>query len=283
MRESSMAQQRIRKVIIPAAGLGTRFLPITKAIPKEMLPIGNVPALHIILQEAVAAGMTDICLIINEHKQAIQDYFTPVNHAVRPWSDVKNQSLIESLEKLLSSISIHYIFQQKPAGLGDAILHARDYVGDEYCAVMLPDDLIRSATPAIGELAVVAASLPACVLAVQEVPRHKVSSYGIISTQQRLTDTVFLVNDVVEKPSVEKAPSALAIVGRYIFSPDIFVELAAIKKVHTQGELQLTDAIARLIKKEGKVLATTLSGVRYDTGTPLGWLEANNGYILHQE
>lgn len=269
----------IDRVVIPAAGLGTRFLPITKAIPKEMLPIGNIPAIHLILEEALASGITNIDLIINNTKQSLRDYLTPRIHSNDPlYQSSNNQKLLAPLDALLAQLHISYIPQPTPKGLGDAVLMAQETIGNHFFGVMLPDDLMKGEIPSLKELMTIAIQYQATVIAVQEIPPHLTTAYGIIGIETTISEGIFTVNKLIEKPEPHMAPSNLGIIGRYILSPAIFPLLNSLKNTQQKGEIQLTDALNLLAIHKYPILAYKTNALRYDIGTPKGWLAANCAY-----
>ncbi len=271
---------KITKVIIPAAGWGTRFLPFTKAVPKEMVPLLNKPAIQYIVQEAVDSGINNCIVITSAHKQALINYFSP-QPALEGFLQEKNKlSLLTGLQNLCNSVTMGYIIQETALGLGHAVGLAKNKITDDYCAVMLPDDIMVSTPPALAQLITIAQTYKASVIAVQEVPDNAVSSYGIVAIKKQIEPGIFEVSSVVEKPTVANAPSRLAIIGRYILSQKIFKALDELKPA-ANGEIQLTDAIASLIASGEKVLAYTVQGTRYDVGTPHGWLTANRDMARH--
>lgn len=269
----------ISKVIIPAAGLGTRFLPCTKAIPKEMLPIGPLPAMHLIAEEALAAALTNFLIITGKGKEAISDYFDTNAHLEQILDEQKKLPLIQSVSRIVRAANFTYIRQPEPLGLGHAVWMARHSIGKEYCAIMLPDDIICSQSSGIGQLLRIARQEKTSVIAVQEVPTHELSSYGVISIKKTITPNLFQVGGLVEKPQPKDAPSNLAVVGRYVLSHKIFQALDQISSYATQ-ELQLTDAINCMLHTNERVFAYKIQGIRHDIGTPLGWLKANIHYGL---
>lgn len=273
----------ISKAIIPAAGLGTRFLPITKVIAKELLPILEKPAIHYVVQEAMDASLTDICFIISKEKEALRHYFEPNNAALQQIIEQKKlQKRIAATNELIGKGTYSYRIQEHPQGLGHAVLQARDFVAHQLlCAVLLPDDILVGSIPAIAQLSEIALAKNATVLAVMQVTPDKVSSYGMVSIKQALSDRLFELNHIVEKPAIGQAPSEYAVIGRYILTPDIFDALMHIKP-GAQGELQLTDAITYRIDQGKKVFACVVDNKRFDTGTPYGWLEANCYYAQQQ-
>lgn len=260
----------ITKVVIPAAGLGTRFLPFTKSVPKELLPIYNKPAIHWILEELLQCGLTDLSMIMHERKRSLRDYLQPTQDI---FQTLHNNDL-QLLEQLISQFSIHFINQDQPLGLGHAISLARESIGHNYFAIVLPDDLIIEETPMLMAMIELAQKHVALVVAVEEVPDERVASYGIVKVQEYMPHNTYRLNAVIEKPQLHNAPSRLGIVGRYVCPPEIFDALDAVKPT-TKREWQLTDAIHYLLKQDFPVLAYKVTGQRFDLGTPAGWLEAN--------
>lgn len=264
----------INACVIPAAGLGSRFLPFTKAVPKELLPILNKPAIHYIVEEALRSGITNCCIITSDRKQAIKDYFTKEDL----YTSAAAKKLLESVHELIDRMAFSYIVQHNPKGLGHAISLAHKTIGNEhYFGIMLPDDLIYGQQPALSELIHIAQTHNASVIAVQEVPAEKVSSYGIISYDEAYNDHTFNINKLIEKPSIELAPSRLGIIGRYILSPKIFTILDKTRP-GSGGEIQLTDAIETLLSQGERIIAYKIDGTRFDLGSPQGWIDANNTY-----
>ncbi len=270
----------IDKVIIPAAGRGTRFLPVTKSIPKEMLPILNKPAIQYIVEEGLESNIQHFCIITNEEKQSIKHYFSPhayLDSVLKP----DRRKLLASVDIILEKAYFTYINQEKPLGNGHAILLARDVIGDEFFGVCFPDDIIIADDPALGQLITIARQEKVSVLAVQEVPEDRVSSYGIVAVKKQLSPNLFEIDHLVEKPNAKDAPSNLAIIGRYVLSPKIFDSLEAVPP-HANGELQLTDAMEHMIHHTNeKIYAYKVQGTRYDTGVPQGWLQAIIDIALH--
>lgn len=269
-------KQKIRKAIIPAAGLGTRFLPATKAQPKEMLPIVDKPAIQFIVEEALASGIEEILVIIGRNKRSIEDHF---DRSVELELQLKSQGKYEMLKMVqkISDITVHFIRQKEARGLGDAVLCARQFIGDEPFAVLLGDDIVDAEVPCLSQLIEVYNDLGGSVLGVQQVPQDKVSAYGIVDPED-VKPNVWRARDLVEKPEVDEAPSRLAVLGRYILRPAIFDILE-----HTRPgrghEIQLTDAINELAQKEA-VYAYNFDGRRYDIGDKEGFLEATVEYAL---
>lgn len=268
----------IRKAVIPAAGFGTRFLPATKAQPKEMLPIVDTPAIQYIVKEALDSGIEEILIITGRSKRAIEDHFdSSVELEELLQKQGKNKQL--AMVKDLADIKIHFIRQKSPRGLGDAVLCAKAFIGDEPFAVLLGDDIVYNPEkPCLQQLMDCYEQHPGIILGAQFVPNEKVSSYGIVSGEP-LADNLYRVHGLVEKPSVDKAPSNLAVLGRYILTPDIF-DILENTKPGVGNEVQLTDALAAS-KTDSYALA--YEGVRYDTGDKLGYLKATVEYALRNE
>lgn len=265
------AIKQVRKAVIPAAGLGTRFLPATKATPKEMLPIVDKPTIQYIIEEALASGIEDILIITGRSKRAIEDHFDrSIELELNLAAGGKAQEL--EMVKKISDIRIHYIRQKEPRGLGHAILCAKQFIGDEPFAVLLGDDVVDGEVPALKQLMDVYDKTGASVLGVQEVPQEKVSFYGIVASEPTVEPRTFTVSDMVEKPGVEEAPSRLAVLGRYIINPEVFPILEATKPGRG-NEIQLTDALKELAKLQ-KMYAYNFEGRRYDVGDKQGFLEA---------
>lgn len=268
----------IRKAVIPAAGFGTRFLPATKAQPKEMLPIVDTPAIQYIVKEALDSGIEEILIITGRSKRAIEDHFDScVELEELLQKQGKNKQL--AMVKDLADIKIHFIRQKSPRGLGDAVLCAKAFIGDEPFAVLLGDDIVYNPEkPCLQQLMDCYEQHPGIILGAQFVPNEKVSSYGIVSGEP-LADNLYRVHGLVEKPSVDKAPSNLAVLGRYILTPDIF-DILENTKPGVGNEVQLTDALAA---SKTDTYALAYEGVRYDTGDKLGYLKATVEYALRNE
>ena len=263
---------RVRKAVIPAAGLGTRMLPITKSMPKEMLPIVDKPVIHYVVEEAIKAGIDDILIITGKGKRAIEDYFDrsfELEYYLREKGKVNELKQIEEIGEM---VDIYYVRQKKPLGLGDAILHAEKHVNGEPFAVLLGDDIIISQKPAIGQLMEVAKRRDASVIGVEEVPFELVGRYGIVDGE-KVEDGLYRIRSLVEKPSPEEAPSNIAIIGRYVLTPDVFDALNETSP-GKGGEIQLTDALGTLLK-EREMFAKRIEGKRYDIGSRVGFIRAN--------
>jgi UTP--glucose-1-phosphate uridylyltransferase len=270
---------KIRKAIIPAAGLGTRFLPATKAMPKEMLPIVDKPTIQYIIEEAVASGIEDIIIVTGKGKRSIEDHFDisfELEHSLMSNGKMK---LLDEVRKTSQMVDIHYIRQKEPRGLGHAVWCARKFIGDEPFAVLLGDDIVESETPCLRQMIDEFAKLQASILGVQQVRDHEVSRYGIVDGIP-LSDRVHEVKGLVEKPKREQSPSNIAIMGRYILSPSIFAILER-QETGAGGEIQLTDAISTLNRTE-KVYAYNFQGKRHDVGEVLGFIKSNIEFALQR-
>lgn len=267
------------KTIIPAAGLGTRFLPFTKAVPKEMLPLLNKPAIQYIIEEAFNADIKNILMIVSKNKEAVVNHFDNDLELEMILKERGNLDLLNNLKKMSSELFFSYIRQQEPLGLGHAIWLARHSVNKEYFCVQLPDEIIISKVPALAQLIKVARQEKATVVGVQEVPLEMASHYGMVAIKKQITPNLFQVSHLVEKPDQKDAPSNLALVGRYILSHKIFPALETIE-TDAKGELQLTDAISQMMFNNEKVFAYKIQGIRYDIGNPIGWLKALIGCAL---
>jgi UTP--glucose-1-phosphate uridylyltransferase len=272
MSSPGAAQSRvIRKAVFPAAGLGTRFLPATKAQPKEMLPLVDKPIIQYGVEEAVASGVDNIILVTGRGKNAIEDHFdVSVELETFLESRGKKEQLAE-IRQISNLINFSYVRQGEPLGLGHAVLVTKNLVGDEPFAVILGDDVIDAQPPALKQMIAVFEEFRGPVLCVERVPKQDVSSYGIIDAEE-IRPGVYKIRDMVEKPSREEAPSDLAIIGRYILTPDIFPALEATVSDRT-GEIQLTNGLRRLLK-DRPIYGCRVDGVRHDTGNKLGFLKA---------
>jgi UTP--glucose-1-phosphate uridylyltransferase len=262
----------VRKAVFPAAGLGTRFLPATKAQPKEMLPLVDKPIIQYGVEEAVAAGIDNIILVTGRGKNAIEDHFD-VSVELETFLDARGKrEQLEEVRKISNLINFAYVRQGEPLGLGHAVLVTRELVGDNPFAVILADDVIDAEPPAIRQLIDTFERVGGPVLAVERVPRDEISSYGVIAPAEDLGNGVYRVQDLVEKPPAAEAPSDLAIIGRYILTPDIFPALERTKSDRT-GEIQLTNGLRDLVRTR-PIYACEVRGVRHDTGNKLGYLKA---------
>lgn len=261
----------IRKAVIPAAGLGTRFLPATKSMPKEMLPVIDKPIIQFVVEEAIASGIEDILFVTGRGKRAIEDYFDASPELERHLERNGKISLLKEIQDISSLADIHYIRQKEPKGLGDAIAKAERHIGNEPFAVMLGDDIIRSKIPCLKQLIDLYNSHGGSIIAVEKVPEEKISEYGIIKGK-KVEDSLYILDDIFEKPLPEEAPSNIGAVGRYIFTSEIFDCICSIKP-GVGNEIQLTDAIRLLINKEN-VYAYCFNGRRYDAGDKFGYVQS---------
>jgi UTP--glucose-1-phosphate uridylyltransferase len=273
---------RIRKAVFPAAGLGTRFLPATKAQPKEMLPLVDKPIIQYVIEEAVAAGLTNIIIVTGRGKNAIEDHFDKAYELEHLLEGRGKTELLEQVRAVSSMINVSYVRQGEALGLGHAVLVAKDLVGDEPFAVMLGDDIIDSQVPCMKQMVEVFDRVQGPVVAVHQVPKPEISSYGVIDgAPEGDGGRVYRVRDLVEKPPAEKAPSDLAIIGRYILTPDVFEALERTPRDHA-GEIQLTNGIRALAEKR-PVYGYRFDGVRHDAGNKLGFLKATVEFALKRE
>ena len=271
---------KVKKAIIPAAGLGTRFLPATKAQPKEMLPIVDKPTIQYIIEEAIASGIEEILIITGRNKNCIEDHFDKSIELEMQLEKSGKSELLELVRDISEMVNIHYIRQKEPKGLGHAILCAKTFVGHEPFAVLLGDDVVDSEKPCLSQLMECYEKYETSILGVQKVPYEKVSKYGIVDGEFK-EDNVYKVNKLIEKPSEEEAPSNIAILGRYIISPTIF-EILEETKPGKGGEIQLTDALETLNKVED-IYAYVFEGRRYDVGDKQGFLEATVEFALKKD
>ncbi|MCM3739785.1 UTP--glucose-1-phosphate uridylyltransferase GalU [Oceanobacillus luteolus] len=270
---------KVKKAIIPAAGLGTRFLPVTKAMPKEMLPIVDKPTIQYIVEEAIASGIEDIIIVTGKGKRAIEDHF---DHNYELEQTLLNKEKFDLLEKVnqASNIELHYIRQKEPKGLGHAVWCARKFIGNEPFAVLLGDDIVEADTPGLKQLIDQFDEKQSSIVGVQTVGEHETHRYGIVDPSTK-EDRLYEVNHFVEKPKPGTAPSNLAIMGRYIFTPEIFNHLDK-QHIGAQGEIQLTDAI-QMLNEEQKVYAYDFQGTRHDVGDVMGFLKTTVEMALENE
>ena len=267
-----MSMRKVRKAVFPVAGLGTRFLPATKASPKEMLPVVDKPLIQYAVEEAVAAGITDMIFVTGRSKRAIEDHFDKAYELETELSLKAKTEMLEIVQNILPKhVNCIYIRQAEPLGLGHAVLCAKPVVNDEPFAVLLADDLLDGEPPVLRQMVDTFDYYRCSVLGVQDVPREQTRSYGIVASRP-MGERVEQVAGIVEKPHPDKAPSTLGVVGRYILTPRIFHHLETIKP-GSGGEIQLTDGIASLLAEE-QVLAYRFDGIRYDCGSKLGYLQA---------
>ena len=268
---------KIRKAVITAGGWGTRFLPVTKAQPKEMLPLINKPLIQYAVEEAINSGIEQIILVTSLGKNAIEDYFDrsfELEYLLEKRGETK---LAEEMRKLSAMVNVCYIRQKEQLGLGHAVLATKGIVGEEPFAVILPDDIIESEVPALKQMLDIYEQYKTSVVAVERIEREDTVKYGVIKPNY-VSERVYQVMHLVEKPMPEKAPSDLGIVGRYILTPQVFGALS-VTQPGANREIQLTDALQAILKEE-KIYACEFKGIRYDTGTPSGWLKASIAYAL---
>lgn len=271
---------KIRKAIIPAAGLGTRFLPATKAQPKEMLPIVDKPAIQYIVEEAIASGIEDIIIVTGRNKRAIEDHFDKNIELELTLQEQGKHELLQIVQTVSNLVNVHYIRQKQPLGLGHAVLCASKFIGDEPFALLLGDDIIDSDPPCLGQMMNLYEQMGSSIIAVQEVPWDETNKYGIISPASQYNGMTY-IQDLVEKPDIGTAPSNLAVIGRYIIEPDIFPILETCKPGRG-GEIQLTDAL-RVLNATKQMVAFPQPGKRYDTGDKLGYIEATIEFALQRK
>jgi len=267
----------LRKVVIPAAGLGTRFLPATKAIPKEMLPIVDTPTIQLVVEEAVKAGVEQVVVVNGRGKSAIEDHFDRSYELEDTLSRKKSTELLRQVRRISDMVRLVSVRQKEPLGLGHAVLAAKPTIGDEWFGVLLGDDLIDSDDPAIGQLARVATQTGRAAVALMPVRDDQTHMYGVAAGQPQ-ADGNILVDRIVEKPPRGSAPSNLAVVGRYLLPPDVFGILEKVKP-GAGGEIQLTDALA-VLAQQGRLIGVRFQGERHDAGDRLGYLQANLAYAL---
>lgn len=272
---------KIKKAVIPAAGLGTRFLPVTKAVPKELLPIVDVPTLQVILEEAADSGIEDVLLVVSDQRQAIRTHFSPAPELDTFLFDHGKEALQARIAKIPEIVNLHYIVQEEPRGLGHAVSLARDFADGDAIAVLLGDDVVAAEPPALAQLIDVYEHTGTSVIGVQPVAKEAIHKYGIVAPAQGLEQGRCPIASLVEKPVAEEAPSNLAILGRYIITPALFDILDATKP-GKGNEIQLTDALNTLAAQE-TMTACIFSGRRYDVGDQLGFIEANIEFGLKRQ
>ncbi|CEH35634.1 UTP--glucose-1-phosphate uridylyltransferase GalU [Romboutsia lituseburensis] len=270
----------VKKAIIPAAGLGTRFLPATKSQPKEMLPIVDKPTLQYIIEEAINSGIEEILIITGRNKKSIEDHFDKSVELELELEQKGKQEMLEMVRDISNMVNIHYIRQKEPKGLGHAIHCAKSFIGNEPFAVLLGDDIVDCETPCLKQLISAYDEYKTTILGVQEVAKEDTNKYGILDVKH-IEDRVYKVKDMVEKPSVEEAPSNVAILGRYIITPAIF-DILKNQEPGKGGEIQLTDALKTLGNQEA-IYAYNFEGRRYDVGDKFGFLEATIDFALKRD
>src|SRR5919107_735675 len=271
---------KIRKAVIPVAGLGTRFLPATKTVPKELLPIIDIPSIQYVVQEAVDAGIQEIIFVTGRGKDGIEDHFGEAPELEQILADRGQTASVEMLRRIAEMTEVVSVRQKKPLGLGHAVLCARDLVGDEPFAVMLADDLIDAETPGIRQLVEIFTETEESVVALMKVPLDEVHQYGVIKGKE-VKPRLYAVEATVEKPAAKDAPSQLAIIGRYVLRPEIFSILQTLPPGRG-GEIQLTDGLARLVQ-ERKIFGCEFTGDRYDIGDKFGFVRATVAYALKRK
>lgn len=271
-------KQEVHKAVIPAAGLGIRFLPVTKSMPKEMLPIIDKPVIHYVVEEAIASGIDDIIIITGRGKRAIEDYFDAAPELEMRLKDRHNS--LDKIQQLSNLPTIHYVRQREPNGLGDAILNSEHHIGNEPFAILLGDDIIVNSKPCTAQLMSIYSRFKSSVISVEHVPYEKIHQYGIIKGSS-IEPNLIKIEDIIEKPTPEQAPSNMGAVGRYILIPEIFDCLKNTPK-GIGNEIQLTDAI-RLLLKNHSIYAYKFKGKRYDTGNKLGYIETIIDFALKDE
>ena len=272
--------KRVRKAIIPAAGLGTRFLPATKAQAKEMLPIVDKPTLQYIIEEAIESGIEEILIVTGRSKKSIEDHFDRSVELELELEQKGKTEMLEMVQDISNMVNIHYIRQKEPKGLGHAVHCAKSFIGNEPFAVLLGDDIVDAETPCLKQMIDAYDEYKTSILGVQEVAKENVDKYGILDVKY-IEDRVYKVKDMVEKPSVDDAPSNIAILGRYIITPAIF-NILENQEPGKGGEIQLTDALKTLGKQEA-IYAYNFEGRRYDVGDKLGFLEATIDFALKRD
>ncbi|WP_042273618.1 UTP--glucose-1-phosphate uridylyltransferase GalU [[Clostridium] dakarense] len=273
-------RKKVRKAIIPAAGLGTRFLPATKSQPKEMLPIVDKPTLQYIIEEAINSGIEEILIVTGRSKKSIEDHFDRSVELEVELEQKGKSDMLKMVQDISNMVNIHYIRQKEPKGLGHAIHCAKSFIGNEPFAVLLGDDIVDSSTPCLKQLINAYDEYKTSILGVQEVDIKDTNKYGILDVKY-IEDRVYKVKDMVEKPDVDKAPSNIAILGRYIITPEIF-NILENQEPGKGGEIQLTDALKTLATKEA-IYAYSFEGRRYDVGDKLGFLEATVDFALKRD
>jgi len=271
---------KIRKAVIPAAGMGTRFLPATKAQPKEMLPIVDKPTIQYIIEEAVASGIEDILIVSGRGKRAIEDHFDKSYELEDMLKRKGEEELLSLVQDISNLANVNYVRQKEPRGLGHAIYCARSFIGNEPFAILLGDDIVDSSVPCLKQMIDIYEKYNTTVLGVQQVPESEVSKYGIIKGTL-IEDRVYKVEDMVEKPDIDSAPSNVAILGRYIVTPEVFTHLENASP-GKGGEIQLTDALKAMLAAN-PIHAYDFIGKRYDVGNKLGFLEATVEFALKRD
>jgi UTP--glucose-1-phosphate uridylyltransferase len=274
MLKSENLPMKIKKTVIPAAGLGTRFLPYTKAIPKEMLPMLDKPSIQLIVEEGLESGITEFNIIANDDKPELKSHFSHQSRLEKQLAAKGKSALLDSINAIIDTAKFNFIAQPEPLGLGHAVLQAKEVIGNEYFGIFLPDEIMIGEVAAMAQLIAVAEKYNASVVGVLEIPREKVSSYGIVAIKKELENGIFEIEQLVEKPAIDQAPSNYALAGRYVLSPAIFASLENTKP-GAGNEIQLTDGIADMMRNGERVIAYVMQTSRYDVGNPSGWIQAN--------
>lgn len=276
---------KVRKAVFPAAGLGTRFLPATKSIPKEMLPVVDKPLIQYGVEEAIDSGVKDIIIVTGRGKSSIEDHFDKSFELEQLLESKRKSEMLAMIRRISDIADVSYIRQKEALGLGHAVLRAKDLVGDEPFAVLLSDDVIASKTPCVRQLVDVYEKYSATVLALMEVPREQISAYGVVDAEPvsdgKFGDRLFKIRNTVEKPKAADAPSNLAIIGRYVLTPDIFVCVESIEP-GSGGEIQLTDGLKHMLKSR-PIYGLKFEGKRYDAGDKFGFLKATVEFALERD
>ncbi len=272
--------KKVKKAVIPVAGFGTRFLPATKSTPKEMMPLIDKPIIHYIVEEAINSGIETIIFVTGRHKRAIEDYFDYYPELEQVLLKTGKEEEVEIIRNISNMAEFVYIRQKEQLGLGHAVLTAKSLVGDEPFAVLLGDEIIKSDVPGIRQLIDIYYKFGKSVIGTMEVKREDVNKYGIVDGKE-ITEGIILVDKLVEKPSIEEAPSTKAIIGRYVLTPNIFEALEE-TPIGKGGELQLTDGLAKLREKE-VIYAKNIDGFRHDTGNKVGYIEAIIDFALGRD
>lgn len=278
-----MSKKIVKKAVIPAAGLGTRFLPVTKAIPKEMLPIVDIPTIQYIIEEAVASGIEEILVITNSNKHCMENHFDRSYELEERLKEAGKHDEYKMICDIADMANLYYVRQKEPRGLGHAILCAKSFIGDEPFAVLLGDDLVTNpgGDPALKQLITTYQSVGASVVGVQTVPHDQVYKYGIVEPYGEVTGRRSKLTDIVEKPKIEEAPSDMAVLGRYVLTPEIF-ELLETQEPGANNEIQLTDAIKKLMVSQS-VYAYDFEGTRYDVGDKFGFIKATIDFSMQRQ
>ena len=272
-QSKTSSKPHVTKFIILAAGFGTRFLPYTKAVPKEMLPIIDKPAIEYIVQEGIDAGITNFLMVTSKSKNTLENYFDYNRELERVLQEKNKFHLLKNINNILSKSQFTYIRQHEPLGTGHAALMAKHCIDNEYFAMAFPDDIITTEYNILEKLIEISKELGGSVLLAQKLPKEKVISYGVVTIKKQISENIYEISDLVEKPALKDAPSNIGLIGRYVLSHKVFDSIEAIWPENT-GELQLTDAIKHMLQNGERVFVYTIGDERHDIGNPLGWLKA---------